>query len=100
MKKNQPLFGLVWIGSIIAVVTSAVFGFGQLDGTGRLLISLGTLAYLVGVQLPTVTINIPLNINYRLSMPTRWMKQLKKRLEKRSNRVGTDGTQSGQPLPA
>ena len=45
----------------MALVTSAVIGFGQLDGTGRLLIIFAALAYIFGVQLPTITINIPLN---------------------------------------
>ena len=61
IQDNQPTFVLVWVGSVVALVTSAVLGFGQLDGAGRLLMSFAALAYLVGVQLPTVTINIPLN---------------------------------------
>ena len=61
IQNNQPIFVLVWIGSIVALVISAVFGIGRLDGTGRLLILFATAAYLFGVQLPTVTINIPLN---------------------------------------
>jgi uncharacterized membrane protein len=61
IQNNQPLFVLVWVGSVVALVTSAVFGIGQLDGVGRLLIILAALAYLLGVQLPTITINIPLN---------------------------------------
>jgi uncharacterized membrane protein len=42
-------------------VTAVVLGIGQLDGAGRLLINVAALAYLLGVQLPTVTINISLN---------------------------------------
>ena len=61
IQNNQPAFVFVWIGSVVALVTSAVLGIGQLDGDGRLLIILATLTYLLGVQLPTVTINIPLN---------------------------------------
>ena len=61
VQNNQPIFVLVWVGSIVALVTSAVLGIGQLDGAGRLLIIIAALAYLFGVQLPTVTINIPLN---------------------------------------
>jgi len=52
---------LVWVGSIVALVTSAALAIGQLDGAERLLIIFATLAYLFGVQLPTITINIPLN---------------------------------------
>ena len=61
IQNNQPIFVLVWVGSVVALVTSAVLGIGQLDGVGRLLIIFAALAYLLGVQLPTVTINIPLN---------------------------------------
>ena len=61
IQNNQPIFMLVWVGSIVVLITSAVLGMVQLDGTGRLLIILATLVYLLGVQLPTVTINIPLN---------------------------------------
>ena len=61
IQNNQLLFVLVWVGSVVALVTSAVFGLGQLDGAGRLLMSFAAVAYLLGVQLPTITINIPLN---------------------------------------
>ena len=52
---------LVWVGSVVALVTSAVLGFGQLDGTERLLMIFAALAYLLCVQVPTFTINVPLN---------------------------------------
>jgi uncharacterized membrane protein len=61
IQNNQPIFMLAWVGSVVVLITSAVLGLGQLDGTGRLLIILATLVYLLGVQLPTATINIPLN---------------------------------------
>lgn len=61
IQNNQPVFVFVWVGSIVAVVASAVLGFGQLDGVGRLLIVFAALTYLFGVQLPTFTINVPLN---------------------------------------
>ena len=61
IQNNQPVFVLVWLGSVAALVTSAVLGIGQLDGAGLLLIIFAALAYLIGVQLPTFTINIPLN---------------------------------------
>lgn len=61
IQKNQPLFVLVWIGSVLALVAAAMIGFEQLDGIGRLLIVFAALAYILGVQLPTLTINIPHN---------------------------------------
>ena len=61
IQNNQPIFVLVWVGSVVALVASVVLGIGQFDGAGRLLIIFAVLAYLLGAQLPTVTINIPLN---------------------------------------
>ncbi len=61
IQNNQPMFVFVWIGSVVALVTAAVLGIGQLDETGRLLIISAALIYLLGVQLPTFTINVPLN---------------------------------------
>ena len=61
IQNNQPVFLLVWMGSVVALLAAAALGFGQLDGTGRLLIIGAVLVYLLGVQLPTVTINVPLN---------------------------------------
>ena len=52
---------MVWVGSVVALVASAVLGIGQLDGTARLLMIFVALVYLLGVQLPTVAINVPLN---------------------------------------
>ena len=61
IQNGQPIFMLVWLGSAVALLTSTVLGIGQLDGTGRLLIIFAALIYLLGVQLPTFTINVPLN---------------------------------------
>jgi uncharacterized membrane protein len=61
IQNNQPLFMLVWVGSVVAVLASVALGVGRLDGAGRALLIAAAVIYLVGVQLPTVTINIPLN---------------------------------------
>jgi len=61
IQNNHPVFVLVWVGSVAALVASVVLGIGPLDGAGRLLLILAGLTYFLGVQLPTVTINIPLN---------------------------------------
>ncbi len=61
IQNNQPVFLLVWVGSVIALVTSLVLGIGQLAGTERLLIIFAALVYLLGVQLPTIAVNVPLN---------------------------------------
>src|SRR5882724_7924314 len=61
VQNNQPLFGLVWVGSVLAVVVAAVIGVWALSGVDRLLMIVGALVYLLGVQLPTVVVNLPLN---------------------------------------
>jgi uncharacterized membrane protein len=61
IQNNQPIFVFVWVGSVVALIASVLLGIGQLDGTGRLLIIFAVLTYLLGVHLPTVIINIPLN---------------------------------------
>lgn len=61
IQNNQPLFILVWIGSVLTILIALISGFGQLDTIGRGIIITATLLYIIGVQLPTVTINIPLN---------------------------------------
>ncbi len=61
IQRRNPLFMLLWVGSVGALVASAVFAWPDFDGVGRLLLGLAMLLYLGGVQLPTATINIPLN---------------------------------------
>ncbi len=61
IQNNQPLMVAVWMGSILAAVASAGLGFGQLDGTQRLLLISAPIVYILGVQLSTFTINVPLN---------------------------------------
>ncbi len=61
IQNNQPMFVFVWIGSVVVLVVTAVLGFGELDGEGRLLMIVATLIYILGVQVPTFTINVPLN---------------------------------------
>ena len=61
IQDNQPVFLLVWMGSVVALLASLALGFRQLDGMPRLLLIMAVGVYLLGVQLPTITINIPLN---------------------------------------
>jgi uncharacterized membrane protein len=57
----QPIFMLVWLGSVVSLVGSALLGLWWLDGIDCLLLILASAVYLLGVQLPTATINVPLN---------------------------------------
>ena len=61
IQNNQPLFVAVWMGSVVTVVAAAGLGFGQLEGVQRLLLIAAPLVYILGVQLSTFTMNVPLN---------------------------------------
>ncbi len=61
IQDNQPLFLLVWVGSALTLVTCAALGLGRLAGVDRALLLLAGVVFIGGVQLPTVTINVPLN---------------------------------------
>jgi len=61
IQNNQPAFLFVWVGSVLAVVGAAVLSIWELIGTDRLLMMAASLVYILGVQLPTVMVNIPLN---------------------------------------
>ncbi|MBL8219038.1 MAG: DUF1772 domain-containing protein [Bryobacterales bacterium] len=61
IQDNQPLFLLVWVGSVLAVLAAAVLGFRQLAGMDLALMMTAAALYVFGVQLPTIAIHIPLN---------------------------------------
>ena len=61
IQAGQPLFGLVWLGSAVAVLIATALGVAQLEGFDRFSLLVAGLSYLFGVQLPTFVVNIPLN---------------------------------------
>ena len=61
IQNNHPIFMLVWIGSAVVLVASTVLGIWRLEGLDRILLIVACVIYIFGVQVPTVTINIPLN---------------------------------------
>jgi len=61
IQKNAPLFLIVWLGSAVGVIATAIVGWFTLPPAAAWLTLAATLAYLLGVQLPTIVINIPLN---------------------------------------
>ena len=61
IQRNQPAFVIVWAGSVVTLIAAAALGFSQLDDTGRVLTIAAVIVYLLGVQVPTALINIPLN---------------------------------------
>lgn len=61
IQNNQLLFILIWIGSAATLLVTAALSLWQLEGIRRILITVATAVFIMGVQLPTITINIPLN---------------------------------------
>ena len=61
IQNNQPVFITVWLGSVVALLASAILGFWRLEGLDLVLLFIAAAMYLFGVQVPTVTINVPLN---------------------------------------
>ena len=61
IQNNQPLFVLVWAGSILSVILTLVLGILNLDDEKLYLLIGAASVYLIGVQLPTFRFNIPLN---------------------------------------
>lgn len=61
IQAGQPVFGLVWIGSVFALVAAAILAVLQNEGIVPSLVVASAIAYILGVQLPTFRINIPLN---------------------------------------
>ena len=66
IQDNQPLFIVVWLGSVVALVAAAILGIGSFAGAAteeleRWLLLVATLVYVLGVQAPTIVVNVPLN---------------------------------------
>ena len=61
IQNNQPLFILVWAGSILSTIITLVLGAVNLSGSQVYLLGGASALYLFGVQLPTFRFNIPLN---------------------------------------
>lgn len=61
IQNNQPIFMMVWVGSIVSIIIMSVIGFQNLVISQTILLGFALLFYLVGVQLPTARFNIPLN---------------------------------------
>jgi len=61
IQNNNPLFIFVWLGSAIAIIVASVYGVGDLQGFDLFLLAVASLAYILGVQVLTIAINLPLN---------------------------------------
>jgi uncharacterized membrane protein len=61
IQNNQPLFMLTWIGSIISILSTIVISIVILGISDAWYIVLVGIVYLLGVQVVTFSIHIPLN---------------------------------------
>ena len=61
IQNNQPLFMLIWVGSIISVISTIFTSMFYVGFPQASLTLLVCIIYLVGVQGVTITIHIPLN---------------------------------------
>lgn len=63
IQNNNPLFMLVWMGSVLFLIAAAIIGFNQLESLQRNVLLAATVLYIIGVQAPTIVLNIPRNNN-------------------------------------
>ena len=96
IQERQPLFMLVWVGSVVALVLALAMGFQQQDGVIRGLLIAAAALYLLGVQLPTALVHLPLNNEIQTvkveAIGEAEQKQARERFEarwNRSNRIRT-----------
>lgn len=61
IQDNNPVFVLAWLGSIVFLIISVLTGIGELQGIELFILVSAALIYLLGVQLPTFIVNVPLN---------------------------------------
>lgn len=60
IQRRHPAFMLMWLGSVVAVLVAAGLSFGS-DAEGAWLALVAAGLWIVGVQIPTMSINIPMN---------------------------------------
>ncbi len=61
IQRGDPLFGLVFLGSIVFLLAAVVLGAPALVGLERALLLAAGAIYVAGVLLPTGAVNVPLN---------------------------------------
>ncbi len=61
IQRNDPRFVFVWMGSVLAIVTGAILGLWVLSSPIRFVPAAIAALYILGVQAPTLTVNVPLN---------------------------------------
>ena len=63
IQNNQPIFILIWVGSIISVLGTIIISILSLGIVEAWLIIFAGVIYLLGVQGITISIHLPLNKN-------------------------------------
>ena len=63
IQNNQPIFILIWVGSIISVLGTIITSILSLGIVEAWLIIFASVIYLLGVQGITISIHLPLNKN-------------------------------------
>jgi uncharacterized membrane protein len=61
IQNNQPLFMLTWVGSIISIISTIVISIVILGISDAWYVVLVGIVYLLGVQVVTFSIHIPIN---------------------------------------
>ena len=61
IQNNQPIFILIWLGSIISVFCTIIVSIISLGILEAWLIIFTSVVYLLGVQVITISIHLPLN---------------------------------------
>jgi uncharacterized membrane protein len=69
IQRSHPVFITVWAGSNAALLAAVILAFGRLDALPLVLLLASAIVYYLGVQLPTVIGNIPLNNQIRKLEP-------------------------------
>ncbi|MEM6784019.1 MAG: DUF1772 domain-containing protein [Bacteroidota bacterium] len=61
IQDNDPRFLFVWVGAVLSLLGAAIVLTPVLDGAPQALLFGAAAVYLLGVQLPTFLVNVPLN---------------------------------------
>ena len=90
IQNNQPLFIFIWVGSAVSLLITTILGYTQLEGVARLLLMIAALSFIIGTQVPTRVINIPLNNHVQTlsidTLPEAQQRSERNRFESRWNR--------------
>ena len=61
IQNNQPLFLVMWVGSFVFLIAAAAMSPWQLGRAEQAIVIAAALVSVLGVHVPTIAINIPLN---------------------------------------